>query len=156
MVRSPSMRRKSLVSFWFVNFFPKLYWRGCVYILLFLKTRKYDYRKSGSKFYVLLFVKTCIFHNENVKIHKLHLYDAYFTILRNLDQFSSLQSFAKFISFWGRSQTTLTVFWLFFATYPFYWHFLWYERWQKWTFLEQLPTSSCKRSLWTPPYQESK
>ena len=40
-------------------------------------------------------------------------------LLRNLDQFSSLQSFAKFISFWGRSQTTLTRFWGFFLpTYP--------------------------------------
>ena len=35
---------------------------------------------------------------------------------------------------------------------PLRWHFLWYECWQKWTFLDHLPTSSCKRSLWTTPY----
>ena len=27
---------------------------------------------------------------------------------------------------------------------------------KKWTFLDHLPTSSCKRSLWTPPYLWSK
>ena len=51
----------------------------------------------------------------------------------------------------GRSQTTLTSFCLFLITYPPCWHFLPYKRWQKVDIFG--PTTSCKRSLWTTPYQ---
>ena len=34
-------------------------------------------------------------------------------------------------------------------------HFLWYESLQKVDFFDHLPPSSCKRSLWTPPYLTS-
>ena len=29
---------------------------------------------------------------------------------------------------------------------PLHWHFLWYERFKKWNFLDHLPTTSCKRN----------
>ena len=35
-------------------------------------------------------------------------------------------------------------------------HFLWYECLQKVANLDHLPTSSCKRSLWTAPYLKIK
>ena len=31
-------------------------------------------------------------------------------------------------------------------------HFIWYKSLQKVNFFDHLPPSSCKRSLWTPPY----
>ena len=53
----------------------------------------------------------------------------------------------------GHSKTTSTRFWLFWTTYyppaltfSMVWTFD-----NKWTFLDHLPTSSCKRSLWTDP-----
>jgi hypothetical protein len=53
----------------------------------------------------------------------------------------------------GHSQTTMIRFTLFLTTYhPLCWHFLWYINVdKKLTFLDHLPTSSCKHSLWTPP-----
>ena len=60
---------------------------------------------------------------------------------------------------WGRSQTTFTNyvhklrwqnFGFFWPPTPLSWHFLWYERWQKVDIFG--PPTSCKRSLWTPPY----
>ena len=45
----------------------------------------------------------------------------------------------------GHSQTTLTRFWLFLPPTPLCWHFLWYKCWQKWTFLDHLPTASSKK-----------
>ena len=55
------------------------------------------------------------------------------------------------MTLWGRSQTTLTRFCLFWTPTPLRWHFLPYKSWQNLTFLNYLPTSSCKRSLWTTP-----
>ena len=59
-----------------------------------------------------------------------------------------------YISFRGRSKTTLTSFWHFWPPTPLRWHFLPYKRWQKSTFIDYLPVppSSCKRCLWTTPY----
>ena len=51
----------------------------------------------------------------------------------------------------GRSQTTLTSFWLFLKTYP---PSLTVSTLSKLTFSNYLPTSSCKRSLWTTPNQK--
>ena len=52
----------------------------------------------------------------------------------------------------GRSQTTMTRFWLFFDHLP-PWVDIFYGMNvdKKWTFLAHLPTSSCKRSLWMTP-----
>ena len=51
------------------------------------------------------------------------------------------------------SQTTLTSFWLFFTTYPpFVDIFYLINVDKKSTFLDYLPPSSCKHSLWTTPY----
>ena len=44
--------------------------------------------------------------------------------------------------------------WLFLTTYPLRLHFLWYKCFQKIDFFDLLPPSSCKRSLWTPPYSD--
>ena len=51
------------------------------------------------------------------------------------------------------SQTTLIRFWLFMTTYPPPLTFSMYGMNvdKKWTFLDHLPTSSCKRSLWITP-----
>ena len=51
----------------------------------------------------------------------------------------------------GRSQTTFTRFWIFLTTYPLCCVDIFYAINKKWTFLEHLPTSSCKSSLWTGP-----
>ena len=51
----------------------------------------------------------------------------------------------------GRSQTTFTRFGFFWPPTPLRLHFLWYKCLQKVDFLDHLPPSSCKRSLWTPP-----
>ena len=51
----------------------------------------------------------------------------------------------------GRSQTTFTRFDIFWPPTPLCLHFLWYKCLQKVDFFDHLPTSSCKRSLWTPP-----
>ena len=42
----------------------------------------------------------------------------------------------------------------FLTSYLLHWHFLWYADRQKWTFLDHLPTSSCKHSLWMTPKKE--
>ena len=52
----------------------------------------------------------------------------------------------------GRSQTTFTRFVFFWPPTPLRLHFLWYKSLQKVNFFDYLPPSSCKRSLWTPPY----
>ena len=55
----------------------------------------------------------------------------------------------------GRSQTTFTRFVFFWPPNPLRLHFLWYKSLQKVNFFDHLPPSSCKRSLWTPPYLTS-
>ena len=52
----------------------------------------------------------------------------------------------------GRSQTTFTRFAFFWPPTHLRLHFLWYKCLQKVNFFDHLPPSSCKRSLWTPPY----
>ena len=52
----------------------------------------------------------------------------------------------------GRSQTTFTRSGFFWPPTSLRLHFLWYKCLQKVKFFDQLPPSSCKRSLWTPPY----
>ena len=51
----------------------------------------------------------------------------------------------------GRSQTTFTRFGFFLTTYPCVDIFYGINLDKKWIFLDHLPTSSCKRSLWTAP-----
>ena len=51
----------------------------------------------------------------------------------------------------GRSQITLTRFWLFYHLPPCVDIFYGINVDKKWTFLDHLPTLSCKRSLWTTP-----
>ena len=53
----------------------------------------------------------------------------------------------------GRGAFTNYVYkiWLFWPPNPLRLHFLWYKSLQKVDFLDHLPPSSCKRSLWTPP-----
>ena len=55
----------------------------------------------------------------------------------------------------GRSKTTLTRFWIFFdhLLTPHVDIFYLINVDKKLTFLDYLPTTSCKRSLWTTPYQ---
>jgi len=52
----------------------------------------------------------------------------------------------------GRSQTTFTRFGFFWPPTPLRLHFLWNKSLQKLNFFDQLPLSSCKRSLWMTPY----
>ena len=56
----------------------------------------------------------------------------------------------------GRSQTTFTKFVFFWPRTPLRLHFLWYKSLQKVNFFDHLPPSSCKRSLWTPPYRQQR
>ena len=51
----------------------------------------------------------------------------------------------------GRSQTTLTRLGLFYPLPPWVDIFYGMNVDKKWTFLDHLPTSSCKRSFWTAP-----
>ena len=56
----------------------------------------------------------------------------------------------------GRSQTMFTIFWFFFDHLPpCVYIFYGMNVYKTWTFLDHLPTSSCKRSLWTTPYRDS-
>ena len=57
-----------------------------------------------------------------------------------------------FSQFRGHSQTTFTRFGFFWPPTPLRLHFLWHKSLQKVDFFDHLPPSSCKRSLWTPPY----
>ena len=69
--------------------------------------------------------------------------------------FLSKLSWEKKLSFWVNvplrdcSQTTLSRFWLFLTCVDIFYVI---NVDNKWIFLDHLPTSSCKRSLWTTPY----
>ena len=70
----------------------------------------------------------------------------------NVFFFKSYHSRIEFFQPCSASQTTLTRFWLFDHLPTYVDNFYGINVDKKWTFLDHLPTSSCKRSLWTTPY----